>query len=63
MNAPEKPGRRPRVLRAGETLVIRQAGDPVKFRRLAAKLRARLKPKRGVSIARELAEVRARNYR
>lgn len=63
MNAPEKPRRRPRVLREGETLVLRQAGDPVKFRRLAAKIRAQLKPKRGESVARALAEERARNYR
>lgn len=60
MNAPEKPRRRPRALREGETLVVRQAGDPVKFRRLAAKVlarRSRLKP---VSVARELAQSRLR---
>lgn len=62
MNAPEK-RRRLRALREGETFVVRQAGDPAKFRRLAARVRAQLKPKRGESVARALAEARARNYR
>lgn len=64
MNAPEKPRRRPRALREGETLVVRHPGDPAKFRRIAAEVRAHLpKPKRGESIARALAEARLRNYR
>ena len=62
MSAPAKRPRS-RTLREGETLVVVQKGDPVKFRRLAAKLRAQLKPKRGESVARDLAAVRARNYR
>lgn len=62
MSAPAKRPRQ-RELREGETLVIRQAGDPVKFRRLAAKFRARLKPKAGVSVVRELAQSRLRGHR
>lgn len=63
MNAPEKPRRRPRVVREGETLVVRHPGDPVKFRRIAAKVLANLKPRKGVSVVRELARSRLRGGR
>jgi hypothetical protein len=62
MSAPAKRPR-PRELREGETLVIRQAGDPVKFRRLAAKVRARRARLKPVSVVRELAQSRLRGAR
>ncbi len=51
------------MLREGESLVIRHPGDPVKFRRIAAKMLANLKPRKGVSVLRELARSRLRGGR
>ncbi len=48
------------IVREGDTLIMRRSVDPVKFRKIAAKVLANMpKPKKGESIVRELNEVAA----
>ena len=68
MNAPEKRRRRElgnvEIVREGDTLIMRRIVDPVKFRKIAAKVLAHMpKPKKGESIVRELDESRHRGGR
>jgi len=67
MNAPEKRRRElgnVEIVREGDTLIMRRIVDPVKFRKIAAKVLANMpKPKKGESIVRELNESRHRGGR
>ena len=67
MNAPGKRRRElgnVEIVREGDTLIMRRIVDPVKFRKIAAKVLANMpKPKKGESIVRELNESRHRGGR